>query len=235
MPTVFRPRFALLAGLLALSSLAAVAEEARYNQVSLRAEASREVANDRMFVTLYSEAQHEDPGQLAAQTTRAINEALRVARRSDAVTINQGSRSSYPVYDEKGQRISGWRERAELQLESADFAALSKLTGELLANLKMGSMHFGVSDEARKQSEDELLGEAIAAFRARAQLATEALGGSGYRLVRLDLNSHAAPPMLRNMAMKTMTEAMAMDAPEIEAGTRRIGLAADGVVEVQLP
>ncbi len=232
MSTVFRPRLALLAGMLALSSLAAVADEPRYNQVSLRAEASREVANDRMFVTLYSEAQNEDPAKLAAQTTRTINEALRVARRSEGVTVSQGSRSSYPVHDEKGQHISGWRERAEVRLESADFSALSQLTGELLGSLQMGGLHFGISDETRQQSEDALLKDAVAAFKARARLATEALGGSDYQLVSLGLNSHGAAPSPRSSMMKSMAEAMPI--PDIEAGTQRILLSADGVIEVRM-
>jgi predicted secreted protein len=42
------------------------ADEPRYNQVSLRAEVSKEVARDLMIVTLYSEAQNSDPAKLAA-------------------------------------------------------------------------------------------------------------------------------------------------------------------------
>ena len=119
---------ALLACLAGLSCLPAIADEQHYNQVSLRAEVSSEVAHDRMHVTLYSEAQNQDPAQLAAETTRTLNEALRHARKSEGVIVSQGSRSSYPVYEEKGQQITGWRERAELRLESGDFAKLSSLT-----------------------------------------------------------------------------------------------------------
>ena len=73
----------LLAVLASCASLPAGATEPRYNQVSLRAEVSSEVAHDRMHVTLYSEAQHEDPAQLAAQTTHSLNQALRQARQVD--------------------------------------------------------------------------------------------------------------------------------------------------------
>ena len=160
---------ALLACLAGLSCLPAIADEQHYNQVSLRAEVSSEVAHDRMHVTLYSEAQNQDPAQLAAETTRTLNEALRHARKSEGVIVSQGSRSSYPVYEEKGQQITGWRERAELRLESGDFAKLSSLTAELMQTLKMSGMHFSVSDPIRKQNEDALLKDAVAAFRARAQ------------------------------------------------------------------
>jgi len=216
-----------------IACLPAVADEQHYNQISLRAEATSEVAQDRMHVTLYSEAQHEDPAQLAAETTRTMNKALERARQANGVVVSQGSRSSYPVYEEKGQQITAWRERAELRLESGDFATLSKLTGELMQDLKMGSMQFSVSDAIRKQNEDALLKDAVAAFRARAQLATEALGGSDYRIVSLNLSSGGGyQPEMRNFAMKSMDAA---PTPDIEAGTRQISINADGVIEVQMP
>jgi len=220
--------------LASITCLSAVADEQHYNQISLRAEATSEVAHDRMHVTLYSEAQHEDPAQLAAQTTEAMNKALQRARLAKGIVVSQGSRSSYPVYEEKGQQITAWRERAELRLESGDFAALSKLTGELMQDLKMGSMQFSVSDAIRKQNEDALLKDAVAAFRARAQLATEALGGSDYKIVNLNLNSGSGyqPEMMRSVAIKSMD---AMPTPDIEAGTRQISINADGVIEVQMP
>lgn len=221
-----------LAVLTCLACLPVMADEARYNQIALRAEATSEVAHDRMHVTLYSEAQHQDPAQLAAQTTQIINQALQQARKTSGVVVSLGTRNSYPVYEEKGQQITAWRERAELRLESGNFAALSTLTGELMQTLKMGSLHFSVSDAVRKQNEDALLKDAIDAFRARAQLATEALGGRDYRIVSLNLGSGGYQPVMRTMAMKAMD---GMATPEIEAGTRQVSIAADGVIEVQMP
>lgn len=217
-----------------LACLPAVADEQHYNQISLRAEANSEVAQDRMHVTLYTESQHAEPGQLAAQTTQVINKALQQARQAKGVTVSQGSRSSYPVYEEKGQQITAWRERAELRLESGDFATLSKLTGELMQDMKMGGMYFSVSNSIRQENEDALLKDAVAAFRARAQLATEALGGSDYKIVSLNLNSggNFQPEMMRSVAMKTMD---AMPTPDVEAGTRQISVNADGVIEVLMP
>ncbi|MFG3454056.1 SIMPL domain-containing protein [Stutzerimonas stutzeri] len=228
---VSAPRSLVL--LACIACLPAVADEQHFNQISLRAEASSEVAHDRMHVTLYSEAQHQDPAQLAAQTTEAMNKALQRARQATGVVVSQGSRSSYPVYEEKGQQITAWRERAELRLESGDFTALSKLTGDLMQDLKMGGMHFSVSDAIRKQNEDALLKDAVTAFRARAQLATEALGGSDYRIVTLNLGSGGGyqPEMMRSVSMKSMD---AMPTPDIEAGTRQISINADGVIEVQM-
>lgn len=219
----------------ALASLPAIADEVRYNQVSLRAEVSQEVAHDRMQVSLYSEAQESDPAKLAAQITRSLNQAVEQARKVKDVSISLGSRNSYPVYAEKGNKIIAWRERAELRLESADFTALSQLTADLLSDLKVSNMSFSIADDSRKKSEDALLKEAIAAFKSRAQIATEALGGSSYRIVNLSLNSSGfARPLAFPMAKAGL--AMAADAAprqEIEAGSSQVSLSADGVIEVK--
>ncbi|MCF5354462.1 DUF541 domain-containing protein, partial [Pseudomonas syringae] len=174
----------------------------------------------------------------AAQITETLNKALGQARQVKDVKIRQGSRNSYPVYDDKGQKITGWRERAELRLESADFAVLSKLTGELLTDLKMGGMDFSISPSTRKTSEDALLKDAVTAFKARAQLVTEALGGTGYKLVNLNLNTSGYPqPYLRApvMMMAKSSRADSAPTPDVEAGTSQVSVAADGVIEVAIP
>lgn len=236
-------RFTRGAALIALSvgsvaSLPALAaDQLHYNQISLRAEVSQEVARDKMIVTLYTESQNTDPAKLAAEVTTIMNKALGEAREVKGVTLRQGSRNSYPIYDNKNQKITGWRERAELRLESADFPALSKLTGELLNTLKMDNMDFAIADPTRKASEDALLKDAVAAFKARAQLATDALGGKGYKIVNLNFNTNGYPmPYARNGGM--MMKAAAMDSaptPEVEAGTSQVSMSADGVIEVQMP
>ena len=227
---------ALIFGASLLASLPALAEEARYNQIALRAEVSQEVPRDLMMVTLYSEEQNADPAKLAATISDTINKALGQARQAQGVTVRQGSRNSYPIYDDKGQTITGWRERAELRLESADFPALSKLTGELLQTLKMAGMDFSIADKTRKQSEDALLKEAVAAFKARAQLATEALGGKSYKVVNLNLNSAGYPqPMVRSPMMMKAARADSAVTPDVEAGTSEVSINAEGVIEVMMP
>lgn len=227
------PLLALAAGLWLLP---AQAEEPRYNQIGLRAEVSREVAHDRMHVILYTEAQHDDPARLAAQTTETLNRAVQRARAAKDVEVSMGSRHSSPVYDDKGRKIVAWRERAELRLDSADFAALAQLSAGLLDELQMAGMHFSLSSASRKQHEDQLLRDAVTAFRQRAQLLSEAMGARSYRLVRLDLHGGGGPrpPLLRGMAAKTMSMDSA-PVPEIEAGSSELTVSADGVIEVQLP
>ncbi len=234
--------FSRSAALLALSvgtlaSLPALAvDELHYNQISLRAEVSQEVARDLMIVTLYTEEQNADPAKLAADVSTTMNKALAQAKQVKDITLRQGSRNSYPIYDIKGQKITGWRERAELRLESSDFAALSRLTGELLTDLKMGGMDFAIANPTRKASEDALLKDAVGAFKARAQLATEALGGKSYKIVNLNLNTSGYQPYMRApMMMKAASMDSAPVTPEVEAGTSQVSMTADGAIEVLMP
>ncbi len=228
---------ALVMGAGLLASLPAhAADEPRYNQISLRAEVSQEVPRDLMLVTLYTEAQNTDPAKLATEITTTMNKALEKARQAKDIKISQGSRNSYPVYEEKGRKIIAWRERAELRLESSDFATLSKLTGEMLQDLTLGGMDFTIATPTRKASEDALLKEAVAAFKARAQLATEALGGKSYKVVNLSLNSSGYPhPYMRGPMMMKASMDAAPVTPEIEAGTSQVSVNADGTIEVVMP
>lgn len=210
-----------------------------YNQVSLRAEVSQEVAHDLMQVTLYTEAQDADPAKLANQITERINAALSQATQVKGVNVSQGSRNSYPVYEDKGQKISAWRERSEIRLESSDFSSLSKLTGEMLGSLSMGGMSFSISEPLRKKHEDALLRQAIEAFNARAKLTTEALGGKSFKLVNLNLDGGGFYPQMPRFAARAEDSAgfaKAMgSAPQVEAGSSRVSMNASGVIEVQTP
>ncbi|WP_192980008.1 MULTISPECIES: SIMPL domain-containing protein [Pseudomonas] len=237
MRTMTRIATALALTAASLASTGLLAAEARYNQIALRAEVNQEVAHDLMHVTLYTEAQHSDPAKLAAEITTTLNKTLEQVRQVKGVAVKLGSRNSYPVYDDKGQKITAWRERAEVRLESADFARLSTLTGELLQSMKIAGMDFSIATDTRKTREDAMLKDAVNAFKARAQLATEALGGKGYKLVSLNLNTGGfQPPMaMRNFEAKGMAMMDSAPTPQIEAGTSQVTVSADGVIEVQMP
>ena len=232
---VSRLATAILLSASALLTTVAHADEARYNQISLSAEVSHEIAHDLMHVTLYSEDQDSDPAALAAKISKTMNDAINQARNVKGITVSSGSRNSYPVYDDKGQKITAWRERAELRMESADFAALSKLTGEMLTTLNMAGMNFSIADATRKTQEDALIKRAIEAFKARAQIATEALGAKHYKIVNLSLNSGGYnPPVFRsNMVMAKGAAMMADAVPEVEAGTSQVNVSASGTIEIQ--
>lgn len=220
----------------ALVATSISAEPLRYNQVSLRAEVNQAVNHDTLRITFYTEAQDSDPAKLADRVTRQLNEGLETARKTSGVRVSSGSRSSQPVYDEKRQSISAWRERGEIIVEGADFAEMAALTSRMLGNLNLGNMQFSLSADGRRATEDELIKQAIEAFRSRADIATRSLGGSTYQIVSLGLNTqYAQPPIMFRAAPRMAMADAEMATPSLEGGQSDVTVSADGVIEVTMP
>ena len=225
----------LLAALLAVPALALAqapdtASPGLFNLVSLQAQAEREVANDLLGATLAAEAEGSDPAQLAADVNRRMQAALAIAKSYGAVRPRSGTYQTFPVYD-NNSRISRWRARQELRLESADFAAATELIGKLQATLVVAGMTLSVSPDARKLAENTLIPEALAAFDERARLVRDAMKAKSYRMRNLQISgggtSYPVPMPARAMAMSSAP------APAVEAGTTRILITVSGTVQLQ--
>jgi predicted secreted protein len=202
--------------------------------VELSAEAQREVPNDLLAATLYVEDSQPDAARLAAAINRVLGEALRVAREFPAVKVKSGLQHTLPVYAARGGALQGWRARAELRLESRDFAAASALIGRLQASMQLGAFTLAVAPETRRAVENELIAEAVAAFRARARVAQEALGGKGFKVQRIALSTsgYVPAPGPRVMAMQARSDGAAT-APPVEAGASMVSVGASGAVEIE--
>jgi len=208
----------------------------RYNVVELQAEAQREVPNDLMVALLFVEETNANPAVLAAAINRSVAEALKIAREFASVKVRTGNNQTSPVYAPRSNQLQGWRARAELRLESRDFAAGSALIGKLQASMQLGGVSFSVSPEARKAVENELIAEAIAAFRGRAEIAQKALGGRSFKVQRINLGSGLAgpPPRLMMQARGAADAAVsAAAAPPAEGGASTLSVNVSGAVEVE--
>ena len=222
-----------LAASLALAGTALAADPApRYNTIEPQADAQREVANDTLSASLFVELNDANPAALANAINKAANEALRVARDYKSVRVRSGNNQTYPVYA-KGNVLQGWRGRAEIRIESRDFEAASGLIGKLQAGMQLGSLSFSVSPEARRQTENELIAEAIGAFKARAEIVRGVLAGRGYKILRLNVNSgSSAPPPRFAMARALATGAPEVAAPNLEGGVSLVTVTLGGAIEV---
>jgi predicted secreted protein len=222
-----------LAASLALAGTALAADPApRYGTIELQAEAQREVANDTLTASLFVELNDANPAALANAINKAANEAMRVARDYKSVRVRSGNNQTYPVYA-KGNVLQGWRGRAEIRIESRDFEAASGLIGKLQAGTQLGSLSFSVSPEARRQTENELIAEAIGAFKARADIVRGALAGRGYKILRLNVNSGSSPPPPRfAMARALSAGTPEVAAPNLEGGVSLVTVTVGGAIEV---
>lgn len=225
--------FARLVTVLAfsLASFGAPAQapaEALFNLVTLRADAQREVPNDLLGAVLAAEAEGPDPALLAGEVNRAMQAALTTGKGYRGVTLRSGGYQTLPVYD-KG-KVVRWRVRQELRLQSTDLPAATELIGKLQATLTVRSMALSVSPEQRRQAENALYAEALAAFEERARLVRDALKAKAYRVRDLDVSGGGGGGPVPVFARAALS---APSAPAVEAGSTLISVAVSGTIQLQ--
>ena len=150
------------------------------------------------------------PARLAALLNERIATALNAAKAVSQVKTSSGQLSTWPLYD--NNRITGWRGRAEIRLESRDIERASQLIGQLQGSLQISQIGFSVSDEARRKTEAELIPQAINAFRDKARLISQTLGSRDYKLVEMRVEHNGNPGMQLFRAPRNSKLAMAAEA-----------------------
>lgn len=222
----------LLALALAVPGVSVAAEGLDYNLVRLDAEATAEVPNDLMRVTLVVEHQSRDAAALPALVNGDMGWALGIARKREGIRAQTGDYGTQPEY--ASTRIVGWRATQELLLESEDFAAASELVGELQQKLQVRGMSFLPTRATRERVDAELTREALKAFAARAQLIAESMGAKGYEVVELNVGGTPELPLAR---MRGGPELMAMSADAapiaIEGGTATLKVSVNGRIQLR--
>ena len=226
---------ALFALGLGLSSTATYAAESpQYRVINLRADVTRQVQNDEMYATLYTEFNEKDPTVLANKLSASSNKALAQAKSYPSVSVTTGNHNTYPVYDDK-ERLTHWRGRSEIHLKSQDFKATSELVAKLQSDLKMDRIQFGVSQQQQQKIENELYVEASKAFQQRAQTLLAPWNAQSYELVNLSLDPHNAY-MLQGMigsARGAYKNSDMVENQNYEAGNSELKVTASGSIQLR--
>lgn len=202
--------------------------------LSLNAQASAEVPQDVVDITLFYEQEANDPSALTATLNQRADAALQKAKGVSGVTARTGSFSIYPSTDRDG-RISAWRGRTEVILESHDFASASELAGQMASIMQVGNVQFSLSPEAQRAAEQKLTGEAIKSFREQAASSAQAFGYSGYsiREVNVGHNGVMPRPMMMMSARAMGADAKASAPVPIEGGTSTVTVNVSGSVQMK--
>ncbi len=221
-------RSILLSVLLAIAGTVH-AEESHYNRVDFSTEAAREVGNDLLQAQMRVEVSDQSPAQIAKLLNTALNDAMKKAAAFPAVKAASGNHTTYPIYG-KNNRLDGWRGSAQIHLESRDFKAAGELIGELQTSMQLAGVSFTVAPETRRKIEDELVGEALAAFRKRAEAIRESLGGRDYKIVHVAINNggYQPQPQLDRM-FATKAESAA---PQFSGGDSALTVQISGTIEM---
>lgn len=215
---------------LALSLPAQVLAEGQtlFDAVSLSAQAQTQVDNDRVEATLFAEQEGSDPAKLADVVNREMDWALRQLRSVRGIEASTPAYQTFPVYQQG--RITSWRVRQTLRLESADVAVMSETLGKLQSRLGLQGVNFVLSPERRRTVEEQLIKEALARFTGRAAMVAQQLGRGGYRLVALQVNDAGAPPRPEVMMMRATAD---MAAPRLESGNSQVQVTVSGTIQLR--
>ena len=201
----------------------------KWPQASLNAEASASVLQDTVKVTLATELSAATQNAVAQALSQALEDVMVRAKKEARVKASSGNYHIWPMNDKSGN-ISNWRGRAEIFLESTDFAAASELAAALSDRMPIGNLAFSVSPQLRAQQEQALLGQAAQAFRDRALAVTQAFGYESYAVRELAVGGSGAQyqPAGRMMAM----DAQKTSAP-LEPGSEVITVSVQGSIFLQ--
>lgn len=228
----------LISCLLALSAQAHEhAGGAAHDRVDLSVSATRDMANDLTIAVLYAEREGQDQASVASGINETMAWALAEAKAVQGIKLQTQQYSTYPIYGQGSNVISGWRARQSLRLESADAATLSELISRLQARLAVESVGFAVSHARQEEVETALTTEALARFQARAAQIAKDLGRAGYRLVHLNVGGTGGMPApvryARALGMVEGAMATAGAAAQIEAGEQTMTVTASGTIQLE--
>lgn len=225
----------MLLALLLIGAQAAWADsnDTARNRVSFQVEAMREVANDWATARLSVVAEGKEAAAVASSVNRQMADALAVAKRAKDVEVQSGAYTTQPVYDDG--RVVRWRAQQELRVESADVDRLAKLIGTLQGeSVLLSGIQFSVKPATRSALEDELIKEALAAFRDRATLIAKGLGAKDWALISLSVGQSGGQPRLMQMRADSEMMSMSRSVPAVlEAGTSEIRVQVHGDVELE--
>jgi len=253
MPQVHRPSTLVLLGLACTAITAACAASAQtavlqappQNLVSLTAQASADVPQDMVAISLQAVREGSDAAVVQGQLRQALDAALTEARkavRPGQVDVRTGAFSLFPRYAVSSASpvrpgaapaISGWQGSAELVLEGRDIGAISQLAGRL-PGLTVSRVLPGLSREARDKAEAEVAAQAINLFKARAEAYARQFGFASYSLREVTVGgSELASPPPQPMYRAALAKAMSADeAQPVAPGQTTVSVSVSGSVQL---
>jgi predicted secreted protein len=198
----------------------------KWPQAQLQAEAVTEVAQDTVTITLATEISQASQAAVAGALSKTLEEVMKKAKGHEKIKATSGNYRIWPMNDKDG-KISDWRGRGEIFLESTDFAAASELASSLSEQMPIANLRFSVSPQLRAKHEEALLVQAGQAFRDRAKALADAFGYVGYDIKEINLGGsgaryEAAPRMMAMAADKSR-------AP-LEGGTEMVSVSIQGSI-----
>lgn len=203
-------------------------------RVSLSAQATVQVAQDLLTLSLATTREGVDAQAVQAQLKSALDTALMMAKNKaqpKLMAVRTGRFGLSPRYSREG-KITGWQGSAELVLEGQDFVLLSETAGKL-TTLTVSGASFGLTTTQRQAAQTQAQNQAIALFRQRATEVANGFDFKTYTLGEIALHYDEGTAMYKPQMMAA--RAMAADAAPVpvEAGLAAVSVTVSGSVQLQ--
>lgn len=224
--------------LLALTCIAAGVSAqtlpAPQNVLNLSAQASLEVVQDYLSISLVASRDGSDSAQVQTQLRQVLEAALVEARkavRPGQLDVRTGYFNVFPRYGGKST-IAGWQGSAELVIEGKDMVAISQLAGRL-TGMVVGRVSQGLSREAREHVEADVTAQAIQRFKARAESYAKQFGFGGWGIREVSVGGGDAPsPMPMMMRQRAMSAAAPDESQPLEPGRSTVTVTVNGSIQM---
>jgi predicted secreted protein len=158
-----------------------------------------------------------------------IANAVSSVQQHEGIKIQTGSYSTTPVYHKN--KITGWRVRQNIRLESQDMTLVSKILGSLQQTLALQALDFTVSPELKNSTDDALIADALKIFERRAGNIVEQLGRKNFKIV--DINVATSGNHYPRRSHEFAVVASDVATPTIEAGEQTLQVTVSGQIEME--
>ncbi len=222
--------FPLILLILSQGALAHQEDKEASNRISLSAEARGDLKNNLLRVVFFTQAEHKSASEAASQVNTTMQKVKQRLEGEDDLKQQSLAYQTTPVYDNRV--IVAWRVRQSLMLESEKTAYLADWMGKLQDTLSVESVTFDVTDESRREKEDELIRQALGHFSDRARLVQRQMGADDYQLINLDISTQGQSLPIRAMARSTMAVMDEAATPSLEAGEQTVTVRVHGFIEL---
>ena len=201
--------------------------------IHLSASASAQVLQDWMVMTLSVQKEGIDPATVQKQIKGTLASALALTQASaqtGSLEVSTGQLSVSPRYGRDG-KSNGWVGVAELVLQGRDIDGIAALSGRV-QGMTVSQVHWAVSPELKRQTENRIQGEAVAQFQARASALARSFGSTGYDLkeVRVSAQESAGEPIMRMAAIQMDAAPAPMP---VQAGSSRVVMNVSGSIQLK--
>ncbi len=205
-----------------------------YDRINLSVNVQKEIENDLLIASLYTQEEALQQSQVAERINATMQWVLDITDEERSVQMQTTQYNTYPVSD-RNNRLTGWRGRQGIRLQSTDVETLTKLLGALQQKLAIESMTYGISKTSRSAAEESLITEAITQFQKRAELITSEMGRTDYRVVAMNINTQPNRPSPLPYQSRALAIEADIAAPVVELGLQTVVVSISATIELDTP